>query len=179
MPAPPDRRVRAVLFDRDGTLVHDVPYNGDPAMVRPVRGAADALELLRAHRIPVAIVTNQSGIARGLFTEADLHLVHERLRDLLGPFDCVEWCPHGDDDGCGCRKPAPGMVVRAARTLGVRPEECAVIGDTAADMGAAARAGALGVLVPNAATRPEEIEAHPVVHDSVLAAVTWLLSDPA
>lgn len=175
---PPDRTVRAVLFDRDGTLVHDVPYNGDPALVRPVRTAADALDLLRSRRIPVAIVTNQSGIARGLFTVDDLRRVHERVNDLLGPFDCVEWCPHGDDAGCECRKPRPGMVLRAARSLGVRPDECALIGDTAADMGAAARAGALGVLVPNDATRPEEVEAHPVVAGTVLAAVSWLLSGP-
>ncbi|MBD9736143.1 HAD-IIIA family hydrolase, partial [Streptomyces sp. H28] len=110
--------VRAVLFDRDGTLVHDVPYNGDPARVRPVEGAREAVAALRARGIRTGVVTNQSGIARGLLTVADARAVNRRIDDLLGPFDVWELCPHAPDDGCDCRKPRPGMILRAAGRLG-------------------------------------------------------------
>ncbi|WP_411573147.1 HAD-IIIA family hydrolase [Streptomyces sp. WAC 01420] len=99
--------VRAVLFDRDGTLVHDVPYNADPARVRPVEGARAVLAELRARQIRTGVVTNQSGIARGLLTEADARRVNRRVEELLGPFDVWALCPHGPDDGCLCRKPRP------------------------------------------------------------------------
>jgi D-glycero-D-manno-heptose 1,7-bisphosphate phosphatase len=85
-------------------------------------------------------------------------------------------CPHGPGDGCECRKPAPGMVLRAARALGVRPQECVVIGDTAADVAAARAAGARGVLVPNAVTRPEEVRRAPEVAPDLATAVDHLLA---
>ena len=129
--------VEAVLCDRDGTLIVDVPYNGDPTRVEPMATVAGALARLRAAGVPVAVVSNQSGIARGDFTDDDLERVMERVDDLLGPFEAIVWCPHGPDDGCPCRKPAPGMVHDAARRLGVAPERCAVIGDTEADVEAA------------------------------------------
>jgi HAD superfamily hydrolase (TIGR01662 family) len=142
----------AVLFDRDGTLVHDVPYNGDPRLVRPVDGAAAAVAALRHAGIRVGVVTNQSGIARGLITRAQAEAVNRRVGELTGPFDVWQVCPHGATDGCRCRKPAPGMITEAASLLGVDPADCAVIGDTAADVAAARAAGARGVLVPAAAT---------------------------
>jgi D-glycero-D-manno-heptose 1,7-bisphosphate phosphatase len=110
----PPSRPAAVLFDRDGTLVHDVPYNGDPALVRPVDGAAEALRRLRDAGIPTAVVSNQSGIARGLLTAAQVDAVNARLEELVGPLGPVLYCPHGADDGCRCRKPAPGLVLQAA-----------------------------------------------------------------
>lgn len=167
--------VRAVLFDRDGTLVHDVPYNADPALVRPVDGARAALDALRARGVRTGVVTNQSGIGRGLLTEADARRVNRRVAELLGPFDVWALCPHGPDDGCPCRKPRPGMILRAARRLGVRPADCAVIGDIGADMEAARRAGAHGILVPAPATRPEETAAAPNVAPDLLTAVRLLL----
>ncbi|GAA4813749.1 HAD family hydrolase [Streptomyces ziwulingensis] len=170
--------VKAVLFDRDGTLVHDVPYNGDPDRVRPVAGAREAVDLLRAHGIRTGVVTNQSGIARGLLTHADVRRVHHRLGELLGPFDVVALCPHGPDDGCPCRKPRPGMVRWAAGRLGLPPADCAVIGDIGADVEAARRAGAHGILVPNARTRPAEISAAPRVAPDLRAAVRALLDGP-
>jgi histidinol-phosphate phosphatase family protein len=148
--------VDAVLFDRDGTLVVDVPYNADPARVQPMPGARDVLDQLRAAGVRVGVVTNQSGIARGVLTEADVEAVHARLHELLGPFDTVCVCPHGPGDACRCRKPAPGLVLDAARRLGVAPHRCLVVGDIGADIDAALAAGALGVLVPTAATRAEE-----------------------
>ncbi|HEX4063596.1 MAG TPA: HAD-IIIA family hydrolase [Streptosporangiaceae bacterium] len=148
---------RAVLFDRDGTLIADVPYNGDPALVRPLPGAAAAVAAARRHGLRVAMVTNQSGIARGLISAADAAAVNARVAELLGPFDVVKVCPHGDGDGCACRKPAPGLVAEAAADLGVAPRHCVMIGDIGADVAAARAAGTRGVLVPQPATRAAEL----------------------
>ena len=175
-PAAPTRPA-AVLFDRDGTLVVDVPYNGDPARVRPVPHARAALDLLRAAGVPTGVVTNQSGIARGLITAAQAEAVNRRIDALLGPFDVWQVCPHGPEDGCACRKPRPGMVLAAAAQLGVPPERVAVVGDIGADVGAAAAAGAASVLVPTPVTRPEEVAAAPVVRADLLAAVRHLLGE--
>jgi histidinol-phosphate phosphatase family protein len=171
----PRRRPRAVLFDRDGTLAVDVPYNGDPTRVEPMPGAAEALARLRVAGVPTAIVSNQSGVARGCITPAQVDAVNARLDGLIGPLGPVAWCPHGPDDGCDCRKPRPGLILRAAARLGVAPEDCAVVGDIGADVEAARAAGARGVLVPTAVTRPEEIDAAPEVAPDLAAAVDLLL----
>jgi histidinol-phosphate phosphatase family protein len=165
------RRPAAVLLDRDGTLVVDVAYNADPERVTPVPGAAEALARLRAAGVALALVSNQSGVARGLLTIADVEAVNRRLEELLGPVGPWLVCPHGPDDGCGCRKPAPGLVLAAAAALGVAPEDCVVIGDIGADMGAARAAGARGILVPTAETRPEEVAEAPEVAASLAGAV--------
>jgi HAD superfamily hydrolase (TIGR01662 family) len=148
-----------VLFDRDGTLVHDFPYNGDPAWVRPVDGAREALDRLRARGVRVGVVSNQSGVARGLITREQVEACNARLAELLGPFDVIRYCPHGPDDGCACRKPAPGMVKDACAELGVDPARCVVIGDIGADVDAASAAGAVGILVPTPVTRKSEVAA--------------------
>jgi D-glycero-D-manno-heptose 1,7-bisphosphate phosphatase len=175
--APVSAPPRAVLFDRDGTLVVDVPYNGDPAAVEPVPAAAAALGRVRAAGVPVGVVSNQSGIARGLLVPEQVEAVNARIAELLGPFAVWCWCPHGADDGCACRKPAPGMVLEAAAALRVAPTEVAVVGDIAADVGAADAAGARAVLVPTPATRPEEVAeaaARGILADDLLAAVALL-----
>ncbi|NKX86335.1 HAD family hydrolase [Nocardia coubleae] len=148
----------AVLFDRDATLIEDVPYLGDPALVRPVPGAADALARLRADGIPIGVVSNQSGIARGLITHAQVRAVNAAVDQLLGPFDTWQFCPHGPADGCACRKPAPGMVFRATEELGVAPADCVLIGDIGADIEAAQAAGCAAILVPTPITRRAEID---------------------
>jgi HAD superfamily hydrolase (TIGR01662 family) len=153
--APPE----AVLFDRDGTLVQDVPYNGDPARVAPVPGARAALDRLRAAGVPTGVVSNQSGIAQGLVTEAQVRAVNARIEQLLGPLGPWAWCPHGLGDGCACRKPAPGLIERVAEQLGVDPRACVVIGDIGADVEAARAAGARGILVPTPRTLRAEVEA--------------------
>jgi histidinol-phosphate phosphatase family protein len=155
VPAPllPDR-VAAVLVDRDGTLVVDVPYNGDPDRVVALPGVAAALGRLRAAGVPLGIVSNQRGVALGRFTAEDLDAVNRRVVALLGPFDVICCCEHDVVERCPCRKPRPGLVVRAARRLGVRIDECVVIGDSWSDVAAARRAGAHAVLlaaVPSAA----------------------------
>ncbi len=165
---------RAVLFDRDGTLVHDVPYNGDPAKVAPVATARAALDRLRRAGIPTGVVSNQSGVARGLLTPEAVVAVNTRVEELIGPIGVWAWCPHGEADGCACRKPAPGLVLDAARWLGVDPAECAVVGDIAADLGAARAAGARGVLVPTHTTRREEVDAADLVAPDLLGALDLL-----
>jgi histidinol-phosphate phosphatase family protein len=166
---------RAVLFDRDGTLIIDVPYNGDPERVIPVRGARAALDRLRAAGVALALVSNQSGVARGLISAEQVTAVNRRTEALLGPLGPWLACMHAPDAGCACRKPAPGMVTTAAARLGVRPEECVVIGDTGADVAAALSAGARALLVPNAVTRPEEVARAPEVAPDLPSAVDRLL----
>ncbi len=165
----------AVLFDRDGTLVVDVPYNGDPGRVEPMPGARAALDRVRERGVPTAVVSNQSGVARGLLTAEAVAAVNARVEELLGPLGPWAICPHGPEDGCACRKPAPGLVLEAARALAVAPGRCAVIGDIGADIEAARAAGARGVLVPTPVTRPEEVAAADEVSPDLCAAVERLL----
>jgi histidinol-phosphate phosphatase family protein len=165
----------AVLFDRDGTLVRDVPYNGNSELVETVPGARGALDRLRAAGMRLGVVTNQSGLTRGRFTAGDLARVHARIEQLLGPFDTWQVCPHGETDGCACRKPAPGLIVAAARALGTAPGRCIVVGDIGRDMVAAGAAGAGGILVPTPATRTEEIAAAPAVAGDLAGAVDQVL----
>ncbi|MEU8212860.1 HAD-IIIA family hydrolase [Micromonospora sp. NPDC049044] len=165
----------AVLLDRDGTLIEDVPYNGDPEKVRPVPGARAALDRLRAAGLRLAVVTNQSGLARGYFTDAQMRAVHARVEELLGGFDAWLVCPHDDADGCACRKPAPGLVYAAARELGTTASRCVLVGDIGRDVAAALAAGAAGVLVPTPVTRPEETAAAGGVAADLPAAVEEIL----
>ncbi|TSD99459.1 HAD-IIIA family hydrolase [Skermania sp. ID1734] len=153
-PEPPE----AVLFDRDDTLIVDVPYNTDPARVQPVSGSVESLHRLRALGCRVGVVSNQSGVGRGLITAEQLAAVNSRVHEMLGPFDTWHMCVHGPSDGCDCRKPAPGMVRAAAAALGVSPQRCVVIGDTGADVCAAQAAGARAILVPTARTLREEVQ---------------------
>ena len=175
--AEPPARPDAVLLDRDGTLVVDVPYNGDPARIRAVPGAREALDRLRAAGVPLAVISNQSGVGRGLLTEERVELVNRRAEELLGPVGPWLFCPHRPDEGCGCRKPEAGLVRRAAEELGVAPERCAVIGDIGADVQAARAVGARGVLVPNPRTRREEVEAATEVAPDLGSAVDMLIGD--
>jgi HAD superfamily hydrolase (TIGR01662 family) len=165
-----------VLFDRDGTLVRDYPYNGDPALVTPVPGARAAVDALRARGVRVGVVSNQSGVARGLITREQVDACMARLEELLGPFDTIQVCPHGPDDGCACRKPAPGMVKAACAELGVAPERCVVVGDIAADVDAAAAAGASAIMVPTPVTRKSEVAAAPRRAGSLTEAVDLVLA---
>ncbi|GIF13814.1 HAD-IIIA family hydrolase [Actinoplanes teichomyceticus] len=165
----------AVLFDRDGTLIVDVPYNGDPDRVEPVPGARAALDRLRAAGLRLGVVTNQSGLARGRFTAAQLASVNGRVEELLGPFGTWQICPHDDTAGCACRKPRPGLIEAAAAALGTTPRRCVVVGDIGRDMTAALAAGAAGILVPTPVTLPDEVDAGPTVAGSLTEAVELIL----
>ncbi|MGW0838968.1 D-glycero-alpha-D-manno-heptose-1,7-bisphosphate 7-phosphatase [Streptomyces sp. NPDC002787] len=173
---PPEAALpEAVLFDRDGTLVADVPYNGDPERVEPMPSAREAVAAVRELGVPVGVVSNQSGVARGLLTYRQVDAVRRRVEDLLGPFDVWAVCPHGPEDGCPCRKPAPGLVLAACDRLGVRAGRTVVIGDIGADLAAARAAGARGVLVPTPVTRREEIAGAGLVADDLLGAVRLVM----
>ena len=165
----------AVLFDRDNTLIVDVPYNGDPALVEPMPGARAALDRLRAAGLRLGVVTNQSGLARGRFTADELDAVNRRVTELLGPFDTWQICPHDETAGCACRKPAPGLITAAAAALGTDPARCVVVGDIGRDMTAAQSAGAAGVLVPTPVTLPGEVAAAPAVAADIAAAADAIL----
>ena len=171
----PSRQV--VLFDRDDTLIRDVPYNGDPTTVEPMPGAAEALERLRRQGVRIGVVSNQSGVAKGYITTDDVRRVNARVEELVGPIDVWEICPHDRDDDCDCRKPLPALVERAAGRLGVLPSDCVVIGDIGGDVEAAVAAGARGILVPTGRTRLEEIAAASEVAPDLNSAVDLVLGD--
>ena len=138
-------------------------------------GAREAVERLRRAGVRVGVVSNQSGVARGLITRDEVAAVNRRVDELVGPLDAWAVCHHGPEDGCDCRKPRPGLVLRAAEQLGVEPERCAVIGDIGADVEAARAAGARGVLVPTPITRREEVDAAPIVAPDIASATDLLL----
>ncbi|ROP66865.1 HAD-IIIA family hydrolase [Curtobacterium sp. PhB115] len=175
MPLAPDRPVVGVLFDRDDTLVVDVPYNADPRLVVPVPGARRAVERVRAAGLATGVVTNQSVIAKGMATREQVDATDARVDELVGPFDVWCVCPHDAGDGCACRKPQPGMVLDAAERLGVPAAGLVVIGDIGADVRAAEAAGAQGILVPTARTRQEEVDAATTVAGTLDEAVGLVL----
>jgi histidinol-phosphate phosphatase family protein len=149
-----------VFLDKDGTLVEDVPYNVDPARLRLAPGAAEGLPRLVAGGFRLAVVSNQSGVARGFFPESSLKGVEAGLRRLLGDIGVslagFSYCPHHPQGVvadyakvCECRKPGPGLILAAARELGADPRECWMVGDILDDVEAGRRAGCRTVLVDN------------------------------
>ncbi|OMB82357.1 HAD-IIIA family hydrolase [Mycolicibacterium conceptionense] len=170
----------AVLLDRDDTIIVDSPYLNDPAGVRPMIGAAEALDQLRERGLLLAVVSNQSGVAKGLISKSQLAAVNAQVNALLGPFDSWQVCVHDADAGCACRKPEPGMVRAAAEELGVTPSRCVLIGDTGGDVAAALAATADAVLVPTERTLPHEISharGYARVAPTLQAAVALVLRD--
>ncbi|MGA8475181.1 MAG: HAD family hydrolase [Candidatus Cybelea sp.] len=136
-----------MLFDRDETIVVDVPFNGDPEKVEPAPHARALLDRLRAAGLPLAVVSNQSGIGRGLVTAEAVDAVNRKIDRMLGPFAGFFVCPHAPDDACECRKPKPKLILDAARALGVDPACCVVVGDRESDVEAARNAGAIPLRV--------------------------------
>ncbi|MBM4161904.1 MAG: D-glycero-beta-D-manno-heptose 1,7-bisphosphate 7-phosphatase [Ignavibacteria bacterium] len=147
-----------LFLDRDGTLNTEVDFLSRPEELQLIPHAAQAIREANEFGVRVFIITNQSGIARGLFTEADLAAVHKRLRSLLaregGRVDAIYYCPHHPEYGtsryrkpCSCRKPKTGMLRRAAKEFGVRLTDSFVIGDRCIDMQAGKAAGCSTALV--------------------------------
>jgi D-glycero-D-manno-heptose 1,7-bisphosphate phosphatase len=135
----------AVFIDKDGTLIRDVPYNVDPRLIRLMPGAAVALRHLQNERYRLIVISNQPGIARNLFPENDLLAVNRQIQTLLAPYgvkmDAFYYCPHEPSDRCGCRKPMPGMILRAAKDHAIDPQISWMIGDILHDIEAGNRAG--------------------------------------
>lgn len=153
-----EQRQAAVFLDRDGTINEETGYMDRLEKLKLVPVAAEAIRLINASGMKAVVVTNQSGVARGLFDEAFVDAVHTRLREMLraeGAFlDGIYFCPHHPTEGrerylmtCDCRKPAPGLLLRAAADLHLDPDRSYMVGDTLKDIEAGARAGARGVLV--------------------------------
>jgi D-glycero-D-manno-heptose 1,7-bisphosphate phosphatase len=156
----------AVFFDRDGTLIEDRGYLGDPEQVVLLPEAAEAVRLAGTAGYAVVVITNQSGVARGLYTEADVAAVNQRLVDRLAvaaaSVAAIYHCPHhplvGDDAAytrwCQCRKPRPGMLLRAAREHDLDLRRSAMIGDFVTDVQAGAAAGTTPFLVAPSGAPP-------------------------
>ncbi|MFD5461899.1 HAD-IIIA family hydrolase [Kitasatospora sp. NPDC127059] len=140
----------AVLFGRDGTLLQNVSPNGDPAMVHPAAGVRAAVAALRRAGLALGVLSNQPGVARGLFGRGQVETVHARAEALLGAIDVWAVCPHGTRDGCACRMPAPGLVTAACGALGLPPSRVTVIGCEDTVLAAALTAGAHAIRLPGA-----------------------------
>ncbi|HEY2600039.1 MAG TPA: HAD-IIIA family hydrolase [Thermoleophilaceae bacterium] len=140
----------AVFVDRDGTL-NRPPTRGDyirsPHQVELLRGAAHAVGMLRRAGYLCVVVSNQCGVALGLMTDDDLALVDERVRDLLGGLDASFYCTHSIEQACDCRKPEPGLLLRAAAELGIDLGASWMIGDERSDLDAGRAAGCRALLV--------------------------------
>lgn len=148
----------AVFLDRDGTLVHPRRYPSRPEELRLYEGIAPGLRRLRRAGFRLVVITNQSGLARGLFTAADLEAMHQHLCDELARQDVwlegIYYCPHHPEGvlpelaiRCGCRKPAPGMLLRAAAELELDLRRSWFVGDILDDVEAGHRAGCRTILV--------------------------------
>lgn len=149
---------RAVFIDKDGTLIPDIPYNVEPERITLSPGAGNALRRLKDAGYLLVVVSNQSGVAHGLFSEAALEPVKTRLNDLLAMYgvalDGFYYCPHLPDAvvpeyavDCACRKPKPGMLVTAANDLNIDLSHSWMIGDILADSEAGKRAGCRTILI--------------------------------
>ena len=177
-----------IILDRDGVLNED-----SDAFVKsvdewiPLTGSAEAVARLRKAGHTVTVATNQSGLARGYFTLADLEAMHAKMTALAeqqgGSFAHIAFCPHGPDDGCDCRKPLPGLIRQAEEALGIPAEGAWMVGDSIRDLEAGLAAGCQVALVRTGKGRSSEaklaqtpeLENAPVFDD--LAAFTdWLLS---
>ena len=157
---------RFALLDRDGTINEERHHLATAAEVALIPGSADALVRLREDLgMGIVVVTNQAEVGRGNLDASELDRIHDRLRALLtargASVDAIEVCPHAPEDGCDCRKPRPGMALRAAARLGFDPSEAVVVGDHLADLGMGRAIGATTILVRTG----HGIEAEPAAGD--------------
>ena len=185
---------RAVFLDRDGTLIDEVGYLDRTERVALYPWSVDAVRVLNRAGFRVVVVSNQSGVARGLFTEATVNEVHQHIESRLAEggahVDAYYYCPHHPDgtvdayrQRCTCRKPGRGLVDRAVEELGIDPSRSFVVGDRWLDVGLAHAVGAQGVLVRSGYGLTEEerplpdLMAHAIV-DNLIAATSWILRQP-
>lgn len=183
----------AVFLDRDGTLIEEVGYLDRADRVALYPYAVDAIRALNRAGIPIVMVTNQSGVARGFFSEAVVEEVHRHIADVLAcggaRIDAYYYCPHHPDGRvaeyavhCECRKPGRALVDRAVRELGIDPARSFTVGDRWVDIGLARTIGGRGVLVRTGYgageehKRPSSLSADAVVNNLVEAA-SWILAN--
>lgn len=156
-------------MDRDGTVIWDAGYPRDPADVAVIPGAVDALAELARRGFAVVVVSNQSGIGRGLVTPEQADAVHDRfvavLQDLGVRIDGAYYCPHAPDEGCSCRKPSPELVFRAAEDLGLDVAASFMVGDKPVDVETGGRAGCTTILLA--------LRGDPGSHDADHVARSW------
>jgi len=181
----------AVFLDRDGTLIEEVGYLDRPERVELYPWSTDAIRALNRGGLRIVMVTNQSGVARGFFSEAVVERVHRHIAELLGAggatIDAYYYCPHHPDGkvaefarACECRKPGRGLVDRAARELGIDPERSFTVGDRWLDVALARAVGARGILVRTGygvteEARPPQGLAADAVVDNLVGAASWIL----
>lgn len=144
--------IKLIILDRDGVINYDSDdFIKSPDEWRAIPGSLEAIALLNKAGIKVAIASNQSGLARGYFTEDTLQKIHEKmlneLRQHHGHVDKIFYCPHGPKDNCLCRKPKPGMLLQAFKYFNITPEETCFAGDSQRDIDAAAAAGCHSALI--------------------------------
>ena len=148
----------AVFLDRDGTVMHDVAYCSDPAKVRVFDDAPDALRRLKAAGFKIFVITNQSGIGRGYFSEADYHAVAQEAERQIGPgvIDATYFCPDAPETASNRRKPEPGMLLEAARDHGLDLSRSFFVGDKRIDAECGRNAGCRTVLVESGCEEHDE-----------------------
>ena len=178
---------RAVFLDRDGTVNTEVDYLSSIKDLRLIRNTAKAIRFLNQNKIKVIIVTNQSGISRGLFSIDDLDNVHDelkrRLRRKSAYIDAIYYCPHHPDEKCSCRKPKKGMFKLAAKDFDLKLNKCYIIGDKLTDIKAAHNISAKGILVKTGygGTEVNRIEKEDIIPDyiadNLYEAVKWIIKN--
>lgn len=182
--------IPAVFVDRDGTLIREVGYLNCLQQIEVLLRVPEAIQLLHQHGLRVAVITNQSGVARGFLREDELGRIHQELERQLarrGAFlDGIYYCPHHPTEGidvyrvsCECRKPNVGLAKRAVAELNLDLRRSYVVGDQSIDMELAARIGAKGILISNekAEGRPQEAETKFLVAKDLWEAAQWIIRD--
>lgn len=164
-----------VFVDRDGTLNVDQVHGVDIDRLELRPGAREAMRAWRDRGWRIVMITNQSGIARGKYTEAQMHAFHRALEERLGArFDAIYFCPHMPDAGCACRKPRTGMLDAAIRDLGIDTSRAFLVGDGEADMEAGAAVGARTVFV---ASKPGAVPKADHVARDLDEAAKWMVRE--
>ncbi len=176
---------KAVFLDRDGTIARDVHYCRRVEDFEILPHVPEAIRLLNQEEFKVVVITNQSGIARGYFSEATLSLIHRKMATTLeqhgAHIDAVYVCPHHPDEGCACRKPSPTLIVRAAADIGIALDQSYMIGDDPKDVQAGSAAGCRTILLTADPAQPRGDSQGFCDHAAVdlFDAVRWLLEDAA
>jgi D-glycero-D-manno-heptose 1,7-bisphosphate phosphatase len=140
-----------VFLDRDGTLIEDLGYPREPERIKLLDGVGAGLRILRDGGFALVVISNQSGVGRGIIDPAEAKAVHDRFITLLGAeqvhLDATYYCPHAPSEGCDCRKPEPTMLLRAAADLDVSLGDSFMVGDKLSDAQAGRRAGCRTILL--------------------------------